>query len=153
MSRLIVPKAFRGLEPFIANLSYEAMQKVIPSAEMVLISITEPTWRDKCDIPSGYHATLLLDFDDMDPDKYPQSRLHYDIFSDEDAQKIHAFILEHRGKNIIVHCAAGISRSGGVVEAILELFPEYEDRGYPRHPNNYIKRILKRVFGLVPIGG
>jgi|688.fasta_scaffold757876_2 predicted protein tyrosine phosphatase len=36
--------------------------------------------------------------------------------SDEDARKIVDFILEHKDKDILVNCAAGVSRSGAIAQ-------------------------------------
>jgi predicted protein tyrosine phosphatase len=104
----------------------------------------------------GYVDTLRLAFHDYDP-----ARMHSEHFSEgwepsyftrEQADELVAFATKHRGRPILVHCAAGISRSGAVVEALLQAFPEYEDRGGFRHPNTHVLVLLKRAFGLVPSG-
>jgi len=45
-----------------------------------------------------------------------------DLMREEDAKKAARFVLENRGKRIIVHCDAGISRSAGVGAAIANYF-------------------------------
>ncbi len=83
------------------------------------------------------------------PRKVPDNA---ELFTRQHAAQVSRFARKHRGKNIMVHCAAGISRSGAVVEALLQAFPEYEDKGWPRHPNGHVKSLMKRALGLVPIG-
>ena len=93
---------------------------------------------------------LRLEFQDYDGlRKHPADAV---LFTVKQAAQIQRFARKHRGRNILVHCAAGISRSGAVVEALLEAFPEYEDRGWPRHPNGHVKSIMKRALGLTPLG-
>lgn len=114
----------------------------------VIVSITEPGRKAK--LPKGWHDVLRLGFQDYDPQrKCPDSAV---LFTPTMAARLARFARKHRGCNILVHCAAGISRSGAVVEALLEAFPEYEDRGWPRFPNTHVKVLLKRALGLVPIG-
>jgi predicted protein tyrosine phosphatase len=99
---------------------------------------------------------LRLGFQDFDPARlHPESApLGWDpvLFTATMAARLARFARKHRGCNIVVHCAAGISRSGAVAEALLEAFPEYEDRGWTRHPNLHVKSLLKRALGLVPLG-
>lgn len=117
----------------------------------VIVSITEPGRKAK--LPKGWHDMLRLAFQDYDP----MTRGHVGpanavVFTPTMAARLARFARKHRGANIVVHCAAGISRSGAVVEALLEAFPEYEDRGWQRHPNTHVKVLLKRALGLVPLG-
>lgn len=114
----------------------------------VVVSITEPGRKAK--LSKGWHDMLRLGFQDYDPQrKCPENAV---LFTPTLAARLARFARKHRGRNILVHCAAGISRSGAVVEALLDAFPEYEDRGWPRYPNTHVKVLLKRALGLVPIG-
>ena len=74
------------------------------------------------------------------------------IYNSKLAAQVSRFARKHRGKNIVIHCAAGISRSGGIAEALLAAFPEYEDKGWPRFPNGLVLALTKRALGLIPIG-
>ena len=115
---------------------------------VVCISITEPGRVAR--LPKGFAAVLRLGFQDYDSrHPHPDSAV---LFDARMAAQLVRFARKHRGSNIVVHCAAGISRSGAVVEALLEAFREYEDCGWPRYPNGHVKTILKRALGLVPIG-
>lgn len=117
----------------------------------VIISITEPGQRAQ--LPKGWHNMLRLGFQDYDPKHGghvgPPDAV---LFTPTMAARLARFARKHRGCNFVVHCAAGISRSGAVAEALLQAFPEYEDRGWQRFPNGHVLTLLKRALGLVPLG-
>jgi predicted protein tyrosine phosphatase len=129
--------------------------------ETVVVSITEPGRQAR--LPKGWADVLRLTFQDYDPTppmspagvilaegrKIPATAV---LFTSTQAAQLSRFARKHRDKNILVHCAAGISRSGAVAEALLAAFPEYEDKGWPRHPNGHVKALMKRALGLVPLG-
>lgn len=135
--------------PWIANVSEAHASGVLFPSEMVCISITNPG--KEASLP-GFKDILRLQFQDYDgAQKLPYGAV---LFNLHQALQIASFARQHReyGHNILVHCAAGVSRSGAVVEALLEAFPEYEDAGWIRHPNGRVKSLMKRALGLVPIG-
>ena len=119
---------------------------MMPTPNTVMISIT-----------GGHDANvhfkgddiLRLRFDDVEKDIQSYKTITY-----IQARELANYLTENRGKNFIVHCAAGISRSGAVCEVVLQAFPEYEDHGDPRlrWPNPTVVSLLKRELGLVPIG-
>jgi len=138
--------------PWIANFGEGYVEHLTPDAGTVIISITEPG--RKARLPKGYEDVLRLEFQDYDPSfsaRVPENAV---LFTRQMAAQASRFARRHResGKNIVVHCAAGVSRSGAVVEALLQAFPEYEDRGWPRFPNGYVRSMMKRALGLVPLG-
>ena len=96
--------------------------------------------------PTGMYTSA-----DPIPRKVPKDAV---LFTPTQAARLARFARKHRdqGRNFLIHCAAGISRSGAVAEALLAAFPEYEDRGWPRHPNGHVKALCKRALGLIPIG-
>ena len=53
---------------------------------------------------------------------------------------------KEKNQNIIVHCHAGISRSGAVVEVATMM--GYEDIGRHRNPNRVLKEKLRKVLGI-----
>ena len=144
--------------PFIANRGEGWVELNPAPKDSVLISITDPK-REKAKVSKlGYLDVLYLCFQDYDSEQCrfegiisnpPDDAV---LFTKREAAQVARFARKHRGKNIIVHCAAGISRSGAVAEALLEAFPEYEDQGWKRFPNGRVKTLLKRALGLVPIG-
>lgn len=149
---------------WIANKGEAWIEINEPPPNTVLISITEPG--RKARTPKGYLDILRLEFQDYDPSPLPDptSGLHGTafrkipddavLFTPTQAAGIVRFARKHRenGSNILVHCAAGISRSGAVAEALLQAFPDYEDAGWPRHPNGHVRSLMKRALGLVPLG-
>lgn len=133
--------------PWIANVGEGAAEKWVPDEHTVCISISEPG--RKVRLPR--FADLIREhFQDYDSE-WPEGAA---LFTSTHAARIARFARKHRdaGKNILVHCAAGVSRSGAVAEALLAAFPEYEDKGWPRHPNGRVLSAMKRALGLVPIG-
>ncbi len=126
--------------PWIANRAETWVQANTPPGDAVLISITDPG--REAALPSGYLEVLRLQFHDCDPEAAalgPEAA----PFREEQAERIWRFARRHRGRNIVVHCAAGVSRSRAVVEALMRTFPEYEDRGDESHtPNGHVLRFL-----------
>lgn len=144
--------------PWILNAGEGWAEKYEPEPNTVIVSITEPVHpgnqlkrQEPARLKPGYVDILRMEFHDMDPGRMEIPK-GYVIFTQQQSSQLARFLRKHRGKNIVVHCAAGVSRSGAVVEAALEAFPEYEDKGWQRHPNTHIKNMLKRSLGLVPIG-
>lgn len=134
--------------PWIANVGEAFAEKWTPDGNTVCISISEPGRKPR--LPQ-FVDLIREHFQDYDSGKAPEGAV---LFTPTHAARLARFARKHRdaGRNILVHCAAGVSRSGAVVEALLEAFPEYEDRGWPRHPNGLVKSSMKRALGLVPLG-
>lgn len=125
-------------------VSYSYGPHLEPSA---VISISTPyeVYRDKI-YPSIYNkiaAVLPLVFDDVDGGK--------DCMTEEDAQKIATFVKRHEDKKIIVHCDAGVSRSAGIVAAIMKYYTGDDSRIFdsPRYcPNMLCYRLtLNALMG------
>lgn len=55
-------------------------------------------------------------------------------------------VAKNLGKNIVVHCHAGISRSGAVVEVATMM--GFEDIGRYRSPNRVLKEKLRKALGI-----
>jgi hypothetical protein len=156
------------LAPWIENCSRDWAEVFFPKRDTVIVSIWTPGGFP-ARLQPGYDAVCRVCFTDMDSEKghpwrlsdqtdaqYAESQRKYVSFMIQPAQArtISRFVTAHRGKNIVVHCDAGISRSRAVVEAVLAAFPEYEDTTYPGHrfPNGRVKSLMKRALGVVPIG-
>jgi predicted protein tyrosine phosphatase len=141
--------------PFAMNMSRaDAVNfKKIP-VNTVIVSITDPD-RQIAFIPSGYSAMIRFQFSDIGdmagstllPPGTPTDAI---VFTDEMASQLATFLKSHQGKNFVAHCEAGVSRSGAVVETILEVFEGYADWGGPRFPNSRVKRLLKKALGVEP---
>ena len=91
----------------------------------VIISISDPNMDYSSDpfMSPGNHVEAILplcfcDADRPGTDVYGNETDGSDLMSDEDARKVALFVTEYMTDRIIVHCDAGISRSGGVAAAI-----------------------------------
>lgn len=97
---------------------------------------------------------ITLHFDDCIPgkewfDKYPGAK----PFTEDQASKVLDFIeaaLARGEQNIIVHCSAGISRSGAISSFIVDNFTEMNYDEWKRsnaswiQPNEYVYSLLRR---------
>lgn len=89
---------------------------------------------------------LIMEFEDIE-----REIEGYKAFSIELAEKTIKFIMENKDKDIfLVHCAAGISRSGAIAQFINDYFSgDYETfhRNNPHIlPNNLITRLLGKAY-------
>jgi predicted protein tyrosine phosphatase len=90
-------------------------------------------------------------FDDVSSDLEisPTNRQKCRAFTIEDGKRMLEFINRNKEKSFIVHCAAGISRSGAVGQFITNYF-EYDQQLFEQtnpyiHPNSHILRILNNL--------
>jgi predicted protein tyrosine phosphatase len=133
--------ASRGLmRPWIANRSQLWVNSNPAPDRCALISITQPGGRTH--IPEGYVDVLRLEFEDFGSPVAGS-------FNEAQAVTVAEFALKHRGENILIHCGAGRSRSGAVVEVLLRAFPEYQDAGEGRAPNPHVSSLLERALAAV----
>lgn len=88
---------------------------------------------------------LNIEFGDVDnsgPMKYRTALTH------EQAKTIAEFILQNRNKQkFLIHCSAGISRSGGVALAISDILTQNNIEhelcpGHPATPNYWVKKLI-----------
>lgn len=82
-----------------------------PNDNMALISINDPGYKNKIDYSAWKH-NLILEFNDIDK---PMNG--YFMFDDWYAKRLIDFVLQlpENINQIVVHCYAGVSRSGAVV--------------------------------------
>lgn len=84
----------------------------------VCISINSPRSGEEAKLSANFRAVLRLRFDDLGgfDEPYPAGAVQ---LSSDDADRIVAFAEEHRGAaRMVVHCAAGASRSVAVALAL-----------------------------------
>lgn len=100
---------------------------------------------------SGYRVwEAITDYDWTDVEK----EINKDIYgmSVEQAGVLFEFLDRNIGKNVMVHCSAGLSRSQGVVRFLLDMYPDvYSEKDTNpnnpcRIPNLYVTSLLKREF-------
>jgi predicted protein tyrosine phosphatase len=89
---------------------------------------------------------------DIEEDLFDGEKLKYGKPSDEELRKVVDFINKHADKSaFIVHCSAGISRSGAVATFLYDKFlPEVDKRQFARenrciNPNLYILNRLRQL--------
>jgi predicted protein tyrosine phosphatase len=112
----------------------------------MLISITDPAgWKPtrKHDFKEVYEFEFL-DAEDADAEEYGEEPL----FSDAQAEEIIRLLqrAQENAMNVVVHCYAGICRSGAVVE-VAEIMGFTPSDRY-RQPNLRVKSKLMKVLGL-----
>lgn len=89
-----------------------------------------------------------FEFEDVTPDTAEDPEM---LLSEEDAKSIDRILKRAlgEGKNVVVQCHGGVSRSSGVVEhAILLGFERVNNYGAPYTPNMYVKHLLNSVGGV-----
>ena len=147
-------------KPFIQNVSrrcielgdhligkdnwYSDITKVQYLRDTVLISISDPDQKP----PEAHYAFkeyLFLDFLDLEEDQMPEAeslKISY-----EDAEKIIKFLQDalDNAYNVVVHCTAGVCRSGAVAE--VGTMMGFRETGAYRQPNLMVKRYLMKVLG------
>lgn len=87
-------------------------------------------------------------FDDLDPEFLTGKEIRqYKIFNKNHATKILKILelAKESKKNIVIHCVAGICRSGAIAEVAEELF-DFNYKEKDRFPNTYIKDLLLEVY-------
>lgn len=112
--------------------------------DTVLISISDPAQQP----PNPYYHfkdCLYLNFLDLEENQMPEAeslKISY-----EDAEKIIKFLHDalDNGYNAVVHCTAGVCRSGAVAE--VGTMMGFRDTGVYRQPNMMVKRYLMKVLG------
>lgn len=146
-----------GFVSFDYNRFDMTMERLINS-DMAIISIGNPNEINRVDNDVDIWANgennhwlpnlenvLNIEFGDVDnsgPMKYRTALTH------EQAKTIAEFILRNRNKQkFIIHCGAGISRSGGIVHAISDILTKYDIEheihpGIPTTPNYWVKKLV-----------
>ena len=106
----------------------------------------EPPYFDK-----NYANVLVQRFDDVDEDLYREGKGRIaTAFTFAQAQEMYDFIIKnlHR-KSCVVHCAAGVSRSGAVGSFVNEIikgdWKTFREVNPHTHPNMHVVQMLRRV--------
>lgn len=147
-----------------------------PKNKWVLISICSP--KEEM-IKDGYVKSQLkkwgcadclsLTFDDITKENYERIKVKFSntktfsgikMFSKKDAQLIIDFIKKHKDGDeettLIVHCTAGVSRSGATgwfACKYLELDKNnFLQQNKNLYPNKYILEMLESMAGMIPTG-
>lgn len=135
--------------------------KTLPD-NVAIISICEPNAKDEYHIFKSKDNVINLDFYDITDynlmyaygDDITEDEIKYANsikgLTDKQANELFTFIENNLGKDIYVHCSAGISRSQGVVKFILDCYPDIYDETNPSNPcefpNIHVVSLLKKCF-------
>lgn len=120
--------------------------------DLFIISINDT--RGTPEIPyfkKQHENVLTIFFDDVEKDIEDEKYGKIEAFSYGQAQQIIYFIKanKHRAK-CLLHCAAGVSRSGAVGAFINDYFlgdhVEFKKRNPHIYPNGYVLSLLNRVL-------
>lgn len=135
----------------VQHISENEAENLSGSAFTGMISITNTgRWAYKV-FDERWGSVLRLEFDDVTPDivrKFPESG--WFVMTIEQAQQVLDWLHQHDGefKEIVVHCAAGISRSAAVARFIAKRYrlPFDEVRGslYNRHVFELLNELSRK---------
>ena len=143
MKVFIMPK-------FIFEQAIDGIEK--SSKDVFYLSINNPDDEDKTPIREDSDTFKSMWFYDIDEDIYDEVKdFTYKTISDEQVDELYDFIMKNKDKkNFVVHCTAGISRSGAVGEFVNDLFgipyAEFRKQNPNIIPNTYIKKKLNEKW-------
>ena len=133
------------------NIDSEFIDLIKNRFAFISINDSDGDYFHKPIFDKDYDNFITLYFDDITSEdaKSPTNKGKTKMFSIEDAKKIVSFVKKNCGKNFIVHCAAGISRSGAVGTFIND-FCQYNYENFRNNnrgiiPNQFIYSTLKKV--------
>lgn len=127
-----------------------------PGTPSILIQITNPAW--EAPQPHYQHFTVrhILEFLDLEPQDCAQDPAMLEFLpTAEHAQTIARALLDAQRMDatVIVHCTVGVSRSGAVVQAAVDLLG-FEDPLTYRSPNAHLLQLLvEQLQLLTPTSG
>jgi len=93
----------------------------------------------------GWHDALRLDFDDVTHD---QSGMFFP-FSEEQGKMTYDFMEKNKGRDFVIHCDAGFSRSvamGAFLSQAYGYEPIYHEIGHDGYRNIHVFNILRREW-------
>lgn len=114
------------------------------------ISINDPQGTPEVPYFTEHANVKVLFFHDLEEDVEHPKYGTLKAFTMDQARELCDFILNNKDKtNCIVHCAAGVSRSGAVGTFINDFFKgdlyEFHKRNPYIHPNAHVLRLLKNA--------
>lgn len=126
--------------PTITNISAFDVSQIIPKENTVLVRIGDYINPYFPPIHGGFHSVHTFCFDDTLTDGAVS-------ISEQHAKDIAGILKDclTNNRDILVHCFAGICRSGAVVECGVVL--GFEDGGAHRQPNVLVKHKIFKALG------
>lgn len=143
---------FRDIVEFIKDKDDVAIISVEATPECAKYWLVEE--KDDSDnrhLITSSNRVLNVNFDDLNEDREYKGHL-FKAISKEQAKEIVDFIELNLGKQFIIHCKAGKSRSQGIARFILDTYPDYyeeclENKYNPcLYPNITVLTSLKRAY-------
>lgn len=110
-----------------------------------IISITG---NHEADLREGWGDVLRLKFDDIDTEMTSKEAQHYRLFEGDDAVNVLNWLEENEDiiEQVIVHCAAGISRSAAVAKFIAEHYKIKNFNHQYTLYNKHVYRVLREAY-------
>jgi predicted protein tyrosine phosphatase len=132
---------------WIQNVSMHAAMNALhydPGPNSMLIQIVDPDAEHPV-AKYPFADTRRFSFLDIEDDSHPWSIQISQANAIADALRVAA----EKRNNVIVHCHAGVCRSGAVVEAAIAVLG-FEDTDAFRAPNMLVKRRMMTALGVPP---
>ena len=133
---------------FIQNVSYHEVQYGTHRRADVLIQIVDPGL--DFPVPSNdriFKEIHKFEFSDVERETDPVWEHRMTAEQAQEIAKILTAALANE-YDVIVHCVAGLCRSGAVTE--VGVMMGFEDTGVYRLPNVHVKTSLMRALGMIP---
>ena len=135
--------------PWIENCAKHEVAKALhhdpgPNNLLICIDDLNCTWVKPKFSFRETHKFEFLDLETSDLSWCPQEAL----ISDQQAEQLVEILQHalHNNTNVVVHCTAGICRSGAVVEVAVAM--GFQDLEKWRSPNLLVKHKMMKVLGL-----
>lgn len=122
--------------------------------DIFFISINNPRDKQEPYLENAENAIVLF-FDDVDkdfevPDIKTREKLLLKAFTKEQAQQLFYFVTKHKDKeNCVIHCEAGVSRSGAVGKFICDYLRldqlQFMQQNPYINPNTHVLRLLRNA--------
>lgn len=116
-----------------------------PGPNSVLISIVDPAgWRPTPKFP--FQKVFNFEFFDFEDEDIENGFPLESFISKEQAEELVKILKEalDNDSNVIVHCQAGVCRSGAVVEVAVSM--GFQDSGNFRLPNTRVQRMMTEAL-------
>ena len=108
---------------------------------------------DKHLFRKNHKNVLNLNFDDVPKRSLTYKGVKFKGITKNQAKQLYYFIEKNKGKDFIIHCLAGISRSQGVCRYIVDMYQDlYNERStniklrFSSNPNAFVVSELKKMF-------
>ena len=131
----------------VEDVKEKALISIIGTPECLTYYLKEADTRHWFN--ENHPNVLNLDFDDLGEDRVYEGHL-FKAMSDKQAEDVVRFIEDNLGKDFIIHCRAGKSRSQAIGMFILSNYKEYFAKDQPTiEPYFANKGVLRKLNGVL----